>query len=163
MGCQTFDLKQLGETFDKYPNFHVDTAARLRILGRLNPPAIRDFFTKYQDRILFGSDDMVLFKGRKPSGSSNISLYPNDDPSWMWIDPNDASAVKVWQDRAAFDYAQYLQYFETDRLDLRDPNRSGGSWLRLAGAKLPPAVLEKLYHGNAERLIKGLAGKGTKP
>ena len=126
----------------------------------LNPPAIRDFFVKYQDRILFGTDDLVLSKGRKPSGTKNIHVYPTDDPNVQWIDTNDAGAVKTWQDRAAFDYSQYFQYFETDRVDLTDPNRSGGSWLRIPGVKLPPEVLEKLYHANAEKLIKGLAVKG---
>ncbi|MDB5310138.1 MAG: Amidohydrolase [Gemmataceae bacterium] len=163
MGSLSFDLNQLADTFDKYPNFHVDCAARLRVLGRLNPPAVRDFFVKYQDRILFGTDDMVLFKGRKPSGSGNISRYPSDDPDWLWIDPADTAAVKRWQDRAAHDYGQYLQYFETDRLDLTDPNRSAGSWLRIPGVKLPPEVLDKLYHRNAEKLIPGLAAKDKKP
>jgi hypothetical protein len=157
MGSLSLDLKQLAATIDKYPNFYVDCAARQRILGRLNPPAVRDFFVKYQDRILFGTDDMVLFKGRKPARSGNISLYPSDDPDWLWVDPGDTAAVKRWQDRAAFDYSQYLQYFETDRLDLTDPNRSGGSWLRIPGVKLPPRVLEKFYHANAEKLIPGLA------
>jgi hypothetical protein len=53
-------------------------------------------------------------------------------------------------------YSESLKYFETDRVDLLDPTRSGGEWLRLAGAKLPPEVLEKFYHGNAEKLIPGL-------
>jgi len=163
MGSLSLDLKRLGETFDRYANFYVDTAARQRILGRLNPPAIRDFFVKYQDRILFGTDDLVLFKGRDRPASGNISVYPADDPGWLTVDPADAPAVKRWQDRAAFDYAQYLQYFETDRLGLTDPNRSGGSWLRIPGVKLPPEVLEKLYHANAEKRVPGLAVKGTKP
>jgi uncharacterized protein len=80
MGSLSLDLKQLGETFDKYPNFSVDTAAGQRILGRLNLRAIRDFFVKYQDRILFATDNMVLSKGRKPSTSKNTSLYPSNDP-----------------------------------------------------------------------------------
>lgn len=156
LGSQGLDLKGLGEMLDRYPNFHVDPAARLRIIGRLNPPAVRDFFTKYQDRILFGSDDMVLSKGRKPGSGGNIAVYPNEDPNWLLRDPTDREAVRHWQNRAAFDYGQYFQYFETDRVDLVDPNHSGGSWLRLAGVKLSPEVLEKLYHANAERLIPGL-------
>jgi len=162
-GSLCLDLKQLAATFDKYPNFFVDCAARQRILGRLNPPAVRDFFTKYQDRILFGSDDMVLYGGRKPSESKNISRYPSDDPDLLWIKLDDAEAVKRWQQRAAHDYGQYLQYFETDRLDWTDPNRSGGAWLRIPGVKLPPEVLEKFYHANAEKLIPGLVIKGKKP
>jgi predicted TIM-barrel fold metal-dependent hydrolase len=158
MGSLCFDLKQLAETLDKYPNFYVDCAARQRILGRLNPPAVRDFFVKYQDRILFGTDDMVLGKGRKPGDSKNISVYPGDDPDYIWIDPNDKPAVRAWQERQARMYGEYLQYFETDKLDLTDPNRSAGNWLRIPGVKLPSEVLEKLYHVNAEKLIPGLVG-----
>jgi predicted TIM-barrel fold metal-dependent hydrolase len=156
MGSLSFDLRRLGETFDKYPNFSVDTAARQRILGRLNPNAVRDFFVKYQDRILFGTDDLVLNGGRKPGSSGNINIYPRDDPSWLCVNPRNAEAVRRWQDRAAFDYAQYLQFFETDRLDLLDPNRSAGGWLRIPGIKLPKEVLEKIYHANAEKRIPGL-------
>lgn len=158
MGSLSLDLKQLGETFDRDPNFSVDTAARQRILGRLNPTAVRDFYIKYQDRILFGTDDFVLFKGRKSKGS-NISVYPSEDADWTWVDPSDEKGVARWQERAAFDYAQYLEYFETDHLDLVDPNRSAGAWLRMPGIKLPPEVLEKIYHANAERLIPGLKKK----
>lgn len=163
MGSMCLDLKQLGESFDRYPNFFVDCAARLRVLGRLNPPAVREFFSKYQDRILFGSDDMVLSQGRKPTGSANIFLYPTDDSSLQWINTEDVEAVERWQQRAVRDYAQYLQYFETDRLDLTDPNRSGGPWLRIPGVKLPPEVLEKFYHANAEKLIPGLTFNTKKP
>jgi predicted TIM-barrel fold metal-dependent hydrolase len=160
MGSQSMALQQLGETFAKYPNFSVDTAARQRILGRLNPNAVYDFFLKYQDRILFGSDDLILGQGRKkPAPTRNITLYPCEDPDTLYVDTKDAAAVRRWQARAAFDYAQYLQYFETDRLDLCDPNRSGGSWLRIPGIKLPREVLEKVYHANAEKLIPGLERK----
>jgi predicted TIM-barrel fold metal-dependent hydrolase len=156
VGSHSCDLRQLEETFAKYPNFYVDTAARQRIIGRLNPNAMRDFFVKYQDRILFGTDDMILSQGRKAVKSGNISVYPSDDPNWLWADPKDTAAVRRWQERAAFDYSQYLQYFETDRLDLVDPTRSGGAWLRMPGIKLPKEVLEKIYHANAEKLIPGL-------
>jgi predicted TIM-barrel fold metal-dependent hydrolase len=159
LGSLEFDLDQLARTFDKYPNFHVDCAARLRMLGRLNPPAVRDFFTKYQDRLLFGTDSGILSGGRKKSGA--ITKYPSDDPDWRFIDPADKPAVEKWQVRAAQDYSQYLQYFETERVDLTDPSHSGGSWLRLFGAGLPPDVLEKFYHSNAERLIPGL-GKAAR-
>lgn len=159
MGSLSFDLKQLGETFDKYPNFYSDCAARQRILGRLNPPAVRDFFVKYADRVVFGTDTLVLSKGRRATQSGNISIYPSDDPDWLAHDPADKDSVRLWQEKAANSYAQYLQYFETDRLDLTDPSRSGGAWLRVPGIKLPPEVLEKLYHKNAAKLIPGLAGK----
>lgn len=67
--------------------------------------------------------------------------------------------MRRWQERAVFNYGLYLQYFETARLDLLDPNHSGGAWLRISGIKLPAEVLEKFYHANAERLIAGLKRK----
>ena len=133
-GSLTYDLQQLAETLDKYPNFYVESSARLRILGRLNPVAVRDFFVKYQDRILFGTDSSIL-------GGA---------------DPKDAAAVQAWKDGAARFYSRHFQYFETSRSDLMEPYGYEGEWLRLAGAKLPAEVLEKFYHANAEKLIPGL-------
>ncbi|MEX1096889.1 MAG: amidohydrolase family protein [Planctomycetales bacterium] len=140
-GSLTFDLERLAATFDKHPNFHVECAARLRILGRLNPQAVRDFFVKYQDRILFGSDSDIL------SGA----------------DATNEKEVRQWQDKAARFLSRYLEYFETDRPGLIEPYQNPQSWLRISGAKLPPEVLEKFYHGNAERLIPGLRPKGGNP
>jgi hypothetical protein len=155
-GSMTFDLQGLAERLDRFPNFHVECAARLRILGRLSPKAVRDFFTKYQDRIMFGTDGMVLF-GRKPgSGTKNILVYPVDDPDWVRTDPKDAEAVSRWKDGQAHFYSRHFEYFETDRSDLVDPSGFEPGWAKLSGVKLPADLLEKFYHGNAERLIPGL-------
>jgi predicted TIM-barrel fold metal-dependent hydrolase len=156
MGSLSFDLKQLEVTLEKYPNFSVDCAARQRILGRLNPAAVRDFFVKHQDRILFGTDGILLLAQRRPTGSANISVYPSDDPNWVMVDLANRAAVRAWQQREAESIGLYLKYFETDLPDLSDPSRSGGPWLKFPGIKLPAEVLEKFYHGNAEKLIPGL-------
>jgi predicted TIM-barrel fold metal-dependent hydrolase len=49
------DLGRLGELFDRYPNVHAEVGAILYDLGR-QPRFAREFFTRYQDRILFGKD-----------------------------------------------------------------------------------------------------------
>lgn len=49
------DLATVGEWLDTYPNLYADIAARISELGR-QPYTARDFFEKYQDRILFGTD-----------------------------------------------------------------------------------------------------------
>jgi uncharacterized protein len=49
------DLARLGRMFDQYPNFYVDVAAVLAEIGR-QPYTARDFFIKYQDRLVFGKD-----------------------------------------------------------------------------------------------------------
>jgi predicted TIM-barrel fold metal-dependent hydrolase len=156
LGSMTFDLQGLADRLDRFPNLFVECAARLRILGRLNPKAVRDFFVKYQDRVLFGTDGGILSGGRK-TGKGNITAYPSEDPDWIQIDPADAAAVRRWQEKQARFYSRYLEYFETDRIDLVEPYGFGAGWMRISGVKLPPDVLEKFYRRNAERLIPGLA------
>jgi predicted TIM-barrel fold metal-dependent hydrolase len=156
-GSMTFELQALAERLDKFPNFHVECAARLRILGRLSPKAVRDFFERYQDRILFGTDGSVLVSRKSASASKNILLYPVDDPEWIRLDAKDENVVRNWKAGQARTYGRHFEYFETDRTDLVDPSGFEPGWAKLSGAKLPPEVLEKFYHANAERLIPGLA------
>ena len=55
MGWMAHDLGALGALMDKNPNLYMEFAAILGELGR-QPRATKRFFTKYQDRILFGKD-----------------------------------------------------------------------------------------------------------
>ena len=55
MSWYTQDLARLGELFDRFPNVHAEVGAVLYDLGR-QPRFSRDFFVRYQDRILFGKD-----------------------------------------------------------------------------------------------------------
>ena len=49
------DLAYVSDLLDRNPNLHVDIGARCAELGR-QPYAAREFFVKYADRILFGTD-----------------------------------------------------------------------------------------------------------
>lgn len=55
MGWHANDLGKLGKMFDAMPNVNTEVGAVLYDIGR-QPRAARDFFIKYQDRILFGKD-----------------------------------------------------------------------------------------------------------
>ena len=55
MGWHANDLGRLGRLLDRLPNVYVETGAILYELGR-QPRTARAFFTRYQDRILFGKD-----------------------------------------------------------------------------------------------------------
>lgn len=55
MGWMANDLGALGELLDELPNMNVGIGAIIAELGR-QPRFARDFFIKYQDRILFGKD-----------------------------------------------------------------------------------------------------------
>jgi predicted TIM-barrel fold metal-dependent hydrolase len=52
------DLDKLGRLFDRLPNVYAEMGAILYDLGR-QPRHAREFFVKYQDRILFGKDAFV--------------------------------------------------------------------------------------------------------
>jgi uncharacterized protein len=54
-GWHANDLGRLGKLLDEFPNVTVEAGAILYDLGR-QPRAAREFFTKYQDRIMFGKD-----------------------------------------------------------------------------------------------------------
>jgi predicted TIM-barrel fold metal-dependent hydrolase len=51
------DLKRASLLLDRNPNVWIDTAQRIDELGR-QPGAARQFFLKYQDRILYGTDGL---------------------------------------------------------------------------------------------------------
>jgi predicted TIM-barrel fold metal-dependent hydrolase len=55
MGWHANDLGRLSRMLDAMPNVSVEVAAVLYDIGR-QPRAAREFFIKYQDRILFGKD-----------------------------------------------------------------------------------------------------------
>ena len=52
------DLQKLGQLLDEMPNVVVEFGAVIAELGR-QPRTAKQFFTKYQDRILFGKDSWV--------------------------------------------------------------------------------------------------------
>jgi len=114
-GWYSENLRFVGEQMlDRLPNMYTDFSARVSILGR-QPRMARQFFLRYQDRILFGTDET-------PSPET---------------------------------YQLYYRFLETED-DYFEP-RAGRWWARVYGLGLPDAVLEKVYHKNAERVIPGLA------
>ena len=56
LGSMDHDVAEIARRFDRYPNFAVDTSARLYGLSMQDRQAVRRFFIDYQDRILFGTD-----------------------------------------------------------------------------------------------------------
>lgn len=70
------NLARVGEWLDRYPNLVVEISSRIAELGR-QPYTARDFFLKYQDRILFGTD------GPRPAGR----LLPH----WRFFETRDES------------------------------------------------------------------------
>jgi uncharacterized protein len=96
MGWQANDLGALGKMLDALPNVYTEVGAVLYDIGR-QPRFARDFFIKYQDRILFGKD----------------SFQPEEYP-YFW---------RVFETRDDyFDYYRgYHAFWKLYGIDLPDP------------------------------------------
>jgi predicted TIM-barrel fold metal-dependent hydrolase len=118
------DLQNVSDNLDRFPNMTVDTAARIGELGR-QPRTSRKFFDKYQDRILFGTD-------ATPHGDE----FPQ----------------QVFNDKLYEIYYRFLEtedeYFDYAPAEIPPQGR----W-RIYGIQLPDSILQKVYNGNASRLL----------
>ena len=56
LGSMETDVDEIAKRFDLYPNFAVDTAARMEYLMLAPREKVRNFLIKYQDRVLYGTD-----------------------------------------------------------------------------------------------------------
>lgn len=119
------DLGWVSEWMDRYPNIAVEIGARIGELGR-QPRAARKFFDKYQDRILFGTD-AVPYGNETPQQIFGEKLY---EIYYRFLETEDEY----------FDYAPA-------------PIPPQGRW-RIYGLGLPDQILKKVYHQNAERLLR---------
>jgi predicted TIM-barrel fold metal-dependent hydrolase len=62
LGSMETDVDEIARRFDRYPNFAVDTAARIEYLMMQPRDKVRAFLIKYQDRVLYGTDLVVMPK-----------------------------------------------------------------------------------------------------
>ncbi|MBL8909694.1 MAG: amidohydrolase family protein [Archangium sp.] len=127
------DPRRVAAMLEKYPNLVVDTAARVPELGHRDRAVVRDVFTRFPDRILFGTDlgvgnhpdDLMLGStGATPPEKEDIELF--FDSTW--------------------------RYFETNDTAIPSPTPIQGRWT-IDGLGLPPEVLEQVYVTNAERVL----------
>lgn len=122
-----YDVAEVAKRLDRYPNFAVDTSARMPDLAYQNSAAVRRFFEDYSDRILFGTD-MVF---RQP-----FSALSADERQL---------ALNSVEER----YDEHFGYFESKRM-VTVRNR------QVQGLGLSEQVLEKFYRSNAQQWYPGL-------
>ena len=125
VGHHAEDLAEVAASLDRFPNMHVELGARIGELGR-QPKASRRFFDRYQDRIMFGTDAVPHGK-ETPQQLFGDELY---EIYYRFLETEDEY----------FDYAPA-------------PVPPQGRW-RIYGLGLPEAVLKKVYHDNAARLLR---------
>jgi hypothetical protein len=88
LGSDEDDLDRLAKRLDTYPNFAVDTAARIRYFARGDRDQVREFLTRYQDRILYATD--FALRG-DPDGdpAAARSLLAMHDRDWSFFASDD--------------------------------------------------------------------------
>jgi predicted TIM-barrel fold metal-dependent hydrolase len=130
------DPAQVGRMLDRYPNLYIDLAARVPAIGRRDAAhgqeAMRAFFIKHQDRILFGTDTGV--------GPEDL-MFGSSGP----LPPRPQDATRF--------YGSIWRYLETRDRDIPSPTPIQGRW-DIDGVGLPREVLEKIYYKNAQKLLQ---------
>jgi len=128
-GSMSHDVDEIAKRLDRYPNFYVEVSARTRDLSRQPAEKVRNFFIKYQDRIMYGTD---------------LGRWPERDGS-----PGDNQQVRFTKNAEKMYRNDYKYYAGAGKVGM------GGK--EADCLNLPQQVLEKFYHKNAQRLIPGLA------
>lgn len=88
LGSMETDVDEIAKRFDRYPNFAVDTAARMEYLMIQPREKVRNFLIKYQDRVVYGTD---------------LEFLSDESP---------AEALKDWQET----YARDWKFLATDQM-----------------------------------------------
>lgn len=87
LGSDEDDLGRLSKRLDTYPNFAVDTAARVRYFARGDRELVRQFLSRYQDRVLYATD--FSFRDGEPATAAR-SLQITHDRDWAFFSGGDS-------------------------------------------------------------------------
>ena len=128
------DIRWVARVMERFPNFWLDTGARVGEIGRHNPAELRAVFLRFQDRVLFGTD----------------AAYEDDHLTLGVPEPRS----KTIEESREF-FRRHWEFFETDHRNIEHPSPIQGNW-KVNAINLPPEVLRKLYSENAKRLIPAL-------
>lgn len=133
------DIDAVDALLDTYPNVKLDVAARLAEIGRHPVKKVRAFFEKHQDRILFASDLALQARPTAQGLEYRVTLG------------SVSAEPPTLEDIPKF-YRQHWRYFESEERAIEHPIPIQGRW-KIKPVHLDEKLLDKLYMGNAERLI----------
>lgn len=126
MGSMSHDLNLVAERLDKYPNMYVETAARWVDIVMQDPELVRNFFIKYQDRIMYGTDYGI-----------NTPPDPDDQGNGQ-RDMIDSRMEMQWRYLTENDSLLFVR---------------GSSEVKTHSLGLPDSVINKFYYNNAMRVL----------
>jgi predicted TIM-barrel fold metal-dependent hydrolase len=92
LGSMERSLENIASHLDKYPNFAIDTAARMEYLMLMRPEKVSAFLIKYQDRVLYGTDLDLHSDAKLPDALVEWqSTYARD---WKFLATGETLTVK---------------------------------------------------------------------
>lgn len=136
LGSLEFDVNEIIKRLDRYPNFAVEIGGRTRYFMWQARNKVRDFFIKYQDRIMYGTDLSVRYSDNEEEIESMVNRFTT---------------------RQDF----FMRYYATDDEFLWGNDVFGDKPLPrpeyiVKGLALPPEVLKKLFYDNAVHWFPGV-------
>ena len=132
VGGYSENLKEVGKWLDEIPNLSIDTAARIGELGKHPAQEGHEFFTKYQDRIMFGTD-LAFWNGCDVQGAGPCKDFTLEE------------------DRKFYDI--HWRYFQTTDKQFDHPTPIQGNW-KIDGIGLEPEALNKITGIMPSRVYK---------
>jgi predicted TIM-barrel fold metal-dependent hydrolase len=132
VGGYSENIKEVGRWLDEIPNLSVDTAARIGELGKHPSQEGHDFFNKYQDRIMFGTD---------------LAFWGNCDVQGA----GPCKDFTLEEDKEFYNI--HWRYFQTMDKQFNHPTPIQGNW-KIDGIGLQPEALKKIYWDNAYKFYK---------
>jgi hypothetical protein len=131
-----WSVDRIAKFFAAYPNASADLAARMtqvQYQSKADREKVRQFFIKYQDRLLYGTD-----LTEDPPDPHARAQNPPDDGT-----PFETEADKFWRSDWRYLATSDVQYIDAIKANVK-------------GLALPKAVIDKIYYSNAHRVFARL-------
>jgi len=130
-GAWDMEVTDVAANLEEFPNFHVDASAVVDEVGR-HPETTRELFVTYADRIMHGTDLIVL------------SAWENPAETERWV-----------HEMGRFN-SSIFRFYETSDDDIPPTEPRLRDW-KIRGIDLPDDILKKIYYENARRIITGIS------
>lgn len=162
MGGWPEDLDFLDTLLSAHANLYLDTSATkwiVRALAAQPTERVREFFTRWQGRMLFGSDLVVMDEQLSPQKSGQSAM---GELASSPAEAFELYASRYWVLRAMLETDGAFESPIADPdLMMSDPTKyTAMSAPTVRGLALPESVLRDLYRGTVARLVDAWWAKG---
>lgn len=142
-----FDVDEIAKRLEAYPNFAVEIGGRMRYLMWQAEGKVREFFIKFQDRIMYGTDlsaGETVWDGKEKKGREATQ-----------------EEINTMVERLNYRHDLFFRYLATDDEipwgdhiigDIPQPQPT----YNVKGLALPEEVLEKIFYTNSVKWFPGV-------